>query len=257
MRQLKVLELFSGTRSVGKAFERRGHIVYSIDWDEQFYADWHVDLEKVTAAQIIKRFGHPDVIHASPDCSTYSVAAIGRHRLKDPEIPGLQPTTEYAKKCERVNVNVMRLIRDLRPKLFFIENPRGGMRKAAWIQWAPMHTVTYCHYQPELPVSERRMKPTDLWTNHPNPKFKPPCKNGDPCHAKAPRGSRTGTQGMDKVDKYVIPQALCDHIVRISEDYIERLDGANDWLIQYGREPLCPIWDDQIVIEQEPQQRLF
>lgn len=35
-RKLKVLELFSGTRSIGRAFEERGHEVYSVEWDERF-----------------------------------------------------------------------------------------------------------------------------------------------------------------------------------------------------------------------------
>lgn len=30
------------------------------------------------------------------------------------------------------------------------------------------------------------MKSTDIWTNHPNPKFLPMCKNGDSCHESAP-----------------------------------------------------------------------
>lgn len=70
-------------------------------------------------------------------------------------------------------------------------------------------------------ISLRRMKPTDILTNHPNTKFKPTCKNGDPCHVSAPRGSRTGTQGIKGAkDRSLIPDELCDHIVDICEEYI-------------------------------------
>lgn len=63
------------------------------------------------------------------------------------------------------------------------------------------------------------MKPTDIWTNHPNPRFKAPCKNGDKCHEKAPRGSRTGTQGIQgAIKRAIIPEELCEHIVNISEE---------------------------------------
>lgn len=62
------------------------------------------------------------------------------------------------------------------------------------------------------------MKPTDIWTNHPNPQFKPPCNKGDPCHIAAPRGSRTGTQGLKcSKEKARIPPQLCEHIVDICE----------------------------------------
>lgn len=63
------------------------------------------------------------------------------------------------------------------------------------------------------------MKPTDIWSNHPNPKFKPTCKNGAPCHEAAPRGSSTGTQGLkgSKI-RSVIPEELCRHIAEISEE---------------------------------------
>lgn len=218
-KKLKCLELFAGTRSIGKAFEERGHEVFSIDWDKQHEnIDWYVDISTITAQDILERFGKPDVIWASPDCRTYSVAGIGHHRTKD-ENGNLIPKTEYGKFCDMTNSHVVDLIKELNPTYYFIENPRGGMRKMDFMQGLPRYTITYCKYSTDLPLEQRRMKPTDIWTNHPDPKFKPPCKNGAPCHVSAPRGSRTGTQGIKgAVDRSRIPKQLCDHIVKICEE---------------------------------------
>lgn len=80
---MKVLELFAGTRSIGKAFEARGHQVFSVEWDKDFdNIDLYKDVLQVTAEEIIEKFGRPDVIWASPDCATYSIAAISHHRKK-------------------------------------------------------------------------------------------------------------------------------------------------------------------------------
>jgi hypothetical protein len=104
------------------------------------------------------------------------------------------------------------LIRELKPLYYFIENPVAGLRKMDFMQELPRYTVTYCQY------GDRRMKPTDIWTNHPDPQFKPPCKQGSPCHEAAPRGSQTGTQGpKNKIERAKIPEALCQHIVDICE----------------------------------------
>ena len=210
---MKVLELFAGTRSIGRAFEARGHEVYSVEWDKSFAdIDLYADIGKLTAEEILHDFGHPDVIWASPDCATYSVAALGHHR------DGITPKTEYARFCDKVNAHVVDLILALRPRCWFVENPRAMMRKMPFIDrllcdgHGTRHTVTYCKY------GEKRMKPTDIFTNHPNPRFIPPCKNGDPCHERAPRGSKTGTQGIDgSKDRARIPAALCNHIVEICE----------------------------------------
>lgn len=211
---MKVLELFAGTRSIGKAFEARGHEVYSVEWDKSFEnIDLNADIGTLTAQDIIENFGHPDVIWASPDCTTFSIAAISHHRKKNAETGNLDPVSDYAKFCDKVDQNVLKLIQDLKPKYWFIENPRGGMRKMTWMKDLPRYTVTYCQY------GDTRMKPTDLWTNHPDPKFKPPCHNGDPCHVSAPRGSATGTQGIKgSRQRSVIPQKLCEHIVDICEE---------------------------------------
>lgn len=210
---MRVLELFAGTRSIGKAFEKHGHKVYSIEWDKDFEnIDWYEDIGKITAQDIIDRFGHPDVIWASPDCTSFSIAAISHHRRKNLETGNLDPVSDYAKFCDNVDQHVLDLIRELKPKYWFIENPRGGMRKMTWMQGLPRYTVTYCQY------GDTRMKPTDIWTNHPDPKFKPPCHNGDSCHEPAPRGSKTGTQGLKgSIDRSRIPDKLCEHIVEICE----------------------------------------
>lgn len=75
-------------------------------------------------------------------------------------------------------------------------------------------TTTYCQYG--FPY----MKPTDFFSNIDLP-LKPPCKNGDPCHERAPRGSRHGLQGVKGArDRSKYPKELCEHIVDICEEYM-------------------------------------
>lgn len=219
---MKVLELFAGTRSIGRAFEARGHEVISVEWDTSFEdIDWYGDVGSLTAEDAIRLCGGvPDVIWASPDCTTFSVAAISHHRMQEAD-GNLAPVSDYARQCDVIDTHMLGMIDELvargreegKQVYYFIENPRGGMRKMRWMKGRPRYTVTYCRY------GDERMKPTDIWTNHPNPRFLPPCKNGDNCHVRAPRGARTGTQGIKgHVDRSRIPQALCEHIVAVCEE---------------------------------------
>ena len=100
----------------------------------------------------------------------------------------------------------------LEPKYLYIENPRGKLRKLDVINKEPYFrkTVTYCSY------GEDRMKPTDIWTNNFNWNPIQICFNGnrDCHHQPAPRGSRTGTQGMaNAYEKSKVPYKLCKEIL--------------------------------------------
>ena len=227
---MKVLELFSGTECISNAFRARGHECFTIDWDEQFPSSWHTDISKVTAQDILDRFGIPDVTWIAPNCKTYSLAAISKHRVKNTETGNLDPVSKDAKESDECNIHVLELLEELRKLnpnlLFYIENPRACLQNMTWMKPYDKykHLITYCKYSTDLPLEERRMKPTNIWTNNPNPKFEPPCKNGSDCHVAAPRGSKTGTQGMKgHRERSMYPKQLCEHIVNISEEYYEEI----------------------------------
>ena len=230
---MKVLELFSGSGHISDAFRERGHKAWKVDWSKDLDANLHVDISQLTAAQVRELYsGRPDVIWVSPDCTTFSIAATAKGGgLKHRESGTYAPKTDYAKFCDMVDQHVINLIAELKPKYWFIENPRGMMRKMPWmisiadkLPGGSRHTVTYCQY------GGRTMKPTDIWTNHPSPQFKQVCKNGAPCHVAAPRGSKTGVQGgvewqnigaqgmySRAIMRGIMPDKLISHIIDITE----------------------------------------
>jgi len=202
----KLLELFAGSRSIGIEAQKQGLEVFSIDWQPFNGIDLAIDIEELTPKHIPFI---PDVIWASPDCTTYSIAACSTHRTNS-----IEPKTEYAKKCDRTNRHFIELIKfylKLNPSLlFFIENPRGMLRKMPFMQDFDRHTIWYCKY------GDLRAKPTDIWTNSIEWVPRPQCKNGNKnCHHQpAPRGSRTGTQGVKgSYNRSKIPEELCREII--------------------------------------------
>lgn len=146
---MKVLELFAGTRSISRAFEKRGHETYSVEWNKDFEnITLYDDINNLTYNRVIELcHGLPDVIWASPDCSTYSVAAISKNRIKNKLTGSLEPISDYAIFCDKTNKHLLELIKELNPKYWFIENPRGALRKMDFMQGLPRYTVTYCQYR--------------------------------------------------------------------------------------------------------------
>lgn len=134
---MKVLELFAGTRSIGKAFEAAGHEVFSVEWDKHFEnIDLYKDILTLSAEEVLQKFGRPDVIWASPDCTSYSIAAISHHRRRE-ENGNLAPVSDYAKFCDRVNQHVLGIMLALSPRFWFIENPRGGATQNGFYERTP------------------------------------------------------------------------------------------------------------------------
>lgn len=212
---MKVLELFSGFECLSNAFRAKGHECFTIDWDERFPSSMHCDISKLKIEDLPEEWRHPDVIFAGTDCTTYSVAAISKHRRKNLENGNLDPVSDKAKFADEMNRHVRELIKEINPKVFIFENPMGAFRKMDFVSDLVLNTTTYCQYG----FSYR--KQTDFMSNI-DLKLKPPCKNGDSCHEKAPRGARTGLQAIkDPALKAIYPPKLCEDIVEKCEQYIK------------------------------------
>ena len=136
-------------------------------WIDSIHGRWWTNLNKGWM---------PDVIWVL-DCSAISTHWSGGKKAYIPK-------TDKAILGIKILQKTMDIINELKPKYWFVENPVGVMRKMGLLQPFHRKTVTYCQY------GDVRMKPTDIWTNclHWTPRER--CKNGDPCHVRAPRGSK-------------------------------------------------------------------
>ena len=175
-----VLELFSGVGEFSATVRKRGGVAYTVDWSEKVDADLHADVGKLTVKDVYDLCGGiPDVVWASPQCTTYSIATNKHRTLGE----GLVPKTELAKFDDAVNVALWKLIDELLScgtEYYFVENPRGRMRHMWFVKDRPRYTITYCSYGNKGSASRFAdyyvAKPTDIWTNYPDPPFRPICR---------------------------------------------------------------------------------
>lgn len=216
---MNVLELFAGSRSIGKVAEELGYNVFSVDINAFEKIDYvcnilEFDLKKVPFK--------PDIIWASPPCTAFSVTQIGRNWHHDNT-----PKTEGAILGMKLVVKTLQIINELKPKYWYMENPRGKLRKLDIVKGLPRTTVWYCQY------GDTRAKPTDIWSNNIRSIFntegwqpRAECFNGNEnCHHdKQPRGYEAkklsgaigkGTQGLkDNYERSKIPYELCKEILK-------------------------------------------
>ena len=205
---LRVLDLFSGLRGWTAAFEAFGHHTFSIDNDRRFMADAYLDIGDTDAVMRALPW-RPDVILASPPCTSFSTMTMGRMWTPEGE-----PKHPAAVEGRRLVLATIRLIAALEPTWWVIENPRARLRTLGLMDGFDRRTVTYCR------LGETRMKPTDLWIGGRDAdawqclELPPMCHNGDPDPVAAPRGSVTGTQGgIDPVVSAKIPLELSRRVM--------------------------------------------
>lgn len=209
-----VLELFSGTESVGRVFIARGYDVTSVDNGAEWKkgGPWGTPTHFMDAREFYRLNPNERYLFgwASVPCQRFSVAVIGRNWTHDH-----QPKNDGAREAlELLRETVAYLERTC--QYFLIENPRGKMRRIVEKEFPHLtrYETTWCKYR----APGQPMKPSDLFGRMPGFfAVYPPCRNGDSCHINAPRGSTTGTQGNELRLKGIIPERLTHAIINCLE----------------------------------------
>jgi site-specific DNA-cytosine methylase len=207
-----VFDFFAGTGSATKAFEDRGHKVIKVELDEYFEADER-DILKLTADELISKYGRPDFIWASPPCQKFSVASLWKYWAKSPNGPVPKHPSVY--EAIELIQHTLKLIEDLQPKGWVLENPRGMLRKQEFMAKYPRTTITYCQY------GDTRMKPTDVWGQVEGWVSRPMCRPMADCHESSPAGTNAGGTGklrnarLRSMIPYELGNDLCEVMERL------------------------------------------
>ena len=173
MTEYRVLDLFCGLGGFSQAFEDSDRwAVTTVDIEARFEPDIHADVFDLRPSDFDREF---DVVLASPPCTEFSNAQNlnGEH----------EPDGDHV----ALVYHTLGLIRGLRAQYWLLENPKGRLRSYIG---RPSATVTYCQY------GERRMKPTDLWGDHPTSFVGRRCAYGDSCHVNTRAGSNAARHDL-------------------------------------------------------------
>ncbi len=207
----KVLDLGCRTGSAVDAWQRAGHTVVGVDWEDfgqQIIGDYTKEetwelIDSVT--EIWSDEVNPyDWIHFSPDCSIFSMAGMGGETHFEKKNGRFVPVSERAIRETDGIKFVLQKIKERKPRLGWVmENPDALMQKMDFVQDLHRVRVTYCQYD-----NQRRQKPTHFFGQIPYYFVPRNCRRGARCHDRTPRGSRTGTQGLSKTEAGMIPYAL-------------------------------------------------
>ncbi len=189
-----LLELFSGTGSIGHAFESLGWELISVDNDPRANATFCWDVAKFDTT----RLDEVDVIWASPPCTMYSKA-----RTRGP--------SDDLGASDALVRTVLEIAESFGNPPLFIENPwTGALKTRNILDSLTLRVVDYCKYG--TPYRKR----TAIWTNTKWRPSKPLCMHD--CNSSV--GSKHSTRAQQggpghsfsQRDLYRIPAPLCDEI---------------------------------------------
>jgi hypothetical protein len=217
---MRVVNLFAGEGTWAKPWQDRGHTVWKTDIEPFPGVNLVTDILDLRLRDIPWGPGEVDAVLASPDCTAFSKGSIGKHWGGG--YRAYIPKTDKAHNRMALVFATASIIEALRPKVAVIENPVGMLRKLQILDRYERRTVWYCHYD------DVRAKPTDLW-GAPFPKHwraRPECHYRYPSHPStcccydheaAPRGAKTGTQGLEKQARSHMPYSLSESICIATE----------------------------------------
>jgi len=155
---IQVLELFSGTRSVGKVCDQLGWESVSVDLISE--ATHTCDIMEFDYKQYPK--DHFDIVWASPPCTNYSKlqdAWLGR--MRKGEIYTKEVQEKEMKEDDKLVIRTLEIIDYFNPEYYFMENPAGSkMKDRLYMKDRPFYLVDYCMYS-----DWGYKKRTRIWTN--------------------------------------------------------------------------------------------
>ena len=158
---MKVLELFSGSGSVGKVCKLLGYECVSVDIE--FEATHRVDILEFDYKQY--KPDEFDIVWGSPPCTYYSGLQrtwIGKQK-KD-GIYTIEKHNQDLENSDKLVLKTLEIIDYFKPKLWFMENPQTGTLKTREIvKDLPYYDVDYCMYS-----DWGYRKRTRIWTNKKN-----------------------------------------------------------------------------------------
>lgn len=203
-----VVELFCGYGIIAGSFKAKGFNVFLTDIRKRkgvCEPDLRKNILQLKASEIPFKKVH--VLWASPPCDVWSYAS-GVFHWNENGTPKTIKCLEHIKILEKT----LELINQLNPDIFFIENPRGRLRKwPFFLEWLEKHhavikTLTYSSYGFPTP------KPTNIFTNAKDIQFKELDKFG--------RGAKVDFKidNISKGQKQKIPRALADDIVKYVQE---------------------------------------